>query len=302
MNFQRLLGSTLTAGLTVFFMAGAAAAQERQPLAQAERPLTLPRLTLAPTASLEFEHVGISSPAYRVDANAFAVDLGLRFGITSDFEVGATLIPLDFAPLNRDVDVYYVIPRFYFTYRFLRGDAEMGFNLQATIFTPDRPLVTLIPLPIDSTKGVTLQPGFPMRFHLSRSARIDTGFFVPIGIGNRPARLPFQSPTQVGAGLKIPFEILFDITEPVHLAVNTGFGIGNFSDAGHSIYIPMGISGGYAVRGHKGPVFDIDAFFQWPSLIVPGADDRPPPFGPGNPKALPGVFETGLELTGYIYL
>jgi hypothetical protein len=127
-----------------------------------------------------------------------------------------------------------------------------------------------------------------MRAHLGKVAALDIVPQVSITAG--------EGLKSALAGMSIPVRFLYDVVEPTfHIGGQTGFLINDFSDAGHSIGIPLGFLAGYAVPGPNGPIVDIDAAFTWPDLFVPGA--------PAGTNAVePGFFVVGLEATGYIYL
>ena len=89
----RLACSLSVATLALLTLAPSARAQAegppgetpRYPVAQAERPLTLPKLVLDAEADVDFPHVG----------GFFGnVSLGASFGIVDDFTVRAVVLPL----------------------------------------------------------------------------------------------------------------------------------------------------------------------------------------------------------------
>src|SRR5262249_40396847 len=94
--------------------------------------------------------------------------------------------------------------------------------------------------------------------------------------------------------LSIPLQFLVDVIDPLHVAVKTGFAA-YFDDFGHSFTIPVGFEVGYALGGSEGPLLDINPFFQWPTLFIPGAQT-------GLDKVQPGYFEAGVSLRAYFYL
>ena len=165
------------------------------------------------------------------------------------------------------------------TFRLLRGDLELGVSLDASLIT------------VQQLSGVVITPGVPVRLHLGKQLRLDTGAFLAITRasidlgGNLSASLN-------STGLTIPVSVLYDIIEPVHVGVNTGFGIADFSNVGESAAIPLGIFAGYAIKGPNGPLLDIDPFFTFPALVTPGASQA----------TQTGVYAVGVNVGGFLYL
>jgi hypothetical protein len=272
----------LAVGLTIVTTARAARAEEpardedkpRQPVAVAERRLTLPRLTLAPELSVDVSRLsgeGIGEGEIEVGAA-----VGARFGILDDLEIGATVAPIVVTP-----EFAYGSPRLWSTYRFLEGEVEVGASFSIGIITYAAPL-SLPPLPFQET-GVLLQPGMPVRIHIGETARLDVGVYVPIELGGLGA-----------LGMKIPVEFVYDFVKAVHVAVSTGFVISNLNDAVSHMVVPAGLSTGFALAGKKGPVLDIDPFFRFPLLFTPGLE-------PGHQLHV-DAFVAGLEASYFLYL
>lgn len=163
-------------GLALLCGAGTARAEEgpkageKMPLPFAQRPLTLPRMTLAPEVSFDVAHVAFGGLG---SAIGVGMEIGARFGILDDLEVGAVVLPLEFSP-----DFAYGNPRLEATFRFLKGTVEMGARLR-----------TIFGLHSGNT-GVILEPGLPILIHIGEAARIDTGVFVAgYAIGNEKGPL-----------------------------------------------------------------------------------------------------------------
>src|SRR4051794_36830818 len=70
------------------------AEEKKLPIAQAERPITLPEMTLAPEASIDFQNTSVSTAFGSISQFDFATSLGAAFGITNDLEVHASLAPV----------------------------------------------------------------------------------------------------------------------------------------------------------------------------------------------------------------
>lgn len=52
----------------------------------------------------------------------------------------------------------------------------------------------------------------------------------------------------------------------------------------------LGVFGGYAIAGAKGPIVDIDPFFSWSRFL-----------GAPNTTVDAMDFEVGVDVTGYLY-
>jgi hypothetical protein len=246
---------------------------KRLPLSYTERPLTLPKMILAPELAL-----AVSRELGTGDVG-FGMEVAARFGIIDDFEVNAVVAPVEFAP-----HVAYTGPKFGATFRFLKDEFEMGARLNVTIITHGS-LADAKPNLL-AEGGVIFEPGVPMLLHIGKVARLDTGVYVPIQASSSDSG-------GGGAGLRIPVAFAYDIIEPLHVGANTAFGILNFKDPGKSIYIPLGLFAGYAIATEKGPLLDIDPFFRWPYFATPGSS---------TDKVNAGVFEAGLAVGLYLYL
>lgn len=266
-------------GLALLCRAGTARAEEgpkageKMPLPFAQRPLTLPRMTLAPEVSFDVAHVAFGGQR---SATGVGMEIGAHFGILDDLEVGAVVLPLEFSP-----DFAYGNPRLEATFRFLKGTVEMGARLR-----------TIFGLHSGNT-GVILEPGLPILIHIGEAARIDTGVFVPMAFSTSPGDLPVSSSTTIG--LNIPFQFIYDVIPELHIGANTGLGIYDFAHAGDEIYIPLGFVAGYAIGNEKGPLVDIDPYFKFPYFAIPGA-------GSGQDKIFTGIWQTGIAATVYLYL
>jgi hypothetical protein len=226
-----------------------------------------------------------------VDGTTFAnLSLGASFGVTDDLTVRAQVLPLQ---LTGGTGFHYgqstglfgvdnVGPGVGATYRFLRGDFELAASLDVNIITAS------------SFSGVVLTPGVVARYHLGKSLRLDGAAYLPITRASENVGAMNFTTTSVGAsgtGLVIPLSVLYDITEPIHVGVATGFQIGDFSDVGASDGIPLGVFAGYAVAGKDGPILDIDPFFTFSQLFTPG----------GASGTDSGSWVVGLQVGGFLY-
>jgi hypothetical protein len=237
----------------------------RLPVAEAERPLTLPRFILNPEGDFALVRVGggpVALGAPPAPSQLYAnLSVAIGFGITDDLTVRALVLPLQLAGPAGTGFHYGELegdpgPSIGASYRFVRGQVEVAASLDVGIVTQQ------------AVSGATLDPGIPVRIHANKSLRIDTGAYVPIATITPSVR---GAKSTTAAGLTIPVSVLYDITEPIHVGVATGFGVGDFNDAGDTSYIPLGFFCGYAVAGKNGPILDIDPSFTFPTLITPGA-------------------------------
>ncbi len=283
MNIQKFLGIA-SFGLTLLAGAGAARAEGGQPIGDpgvrmplpfAQRPLTLPKMTLAPQLGFKVTHIssdGFSLPTI-VDLEA-----GAHFGITDDFEVGVLALPIRFAP-----DFGFGNPRLEATYRFLKGDVEIGARLGVTFITTK------------GASGASLEPGLPILFHLGPSARLDTGVFFPLTFGTAPsvAGLGIGLGSDTTVGLRAPVRFTYNVLPELYLGAQSGLAIADLGHAGDSMYVPLGFVAGYAIAGEKGPLLDIDPYFTFPLFATPSSD---------GDKINPGFIQTGVTATLYLYL
>jgi hypothetical protein len=283
------------------------AAEGRYPVAEAERPLTLPRFILNPEIDFDVRRLNDA-----VGTHLANLTVGASFGVTDNLSVRAIVLPLELAgtePVHYGQTTEVPGPTVGATYRFLHGPVEVGASLDASLIT------------LSGLSGVVLTPGVPVRIHAGRKVRIDSGAYlslqlasVPGPTGQNPAA---ASPSFGGsrsdnvAGLSVPVSVLYDITEPIHVGVSTGFAIDDFSDVDATAHIPLGIFAGYAIAGKDGPILDIDPFFTFTSLFLPG----PNPSLPGGDASVAapteasphklvdtGDYVIGVSVGGFLYL
>lgn len=220
----------------------------RQPISFTNRPLTIPRFTLRPILDLTLSK-GFANPIAFVSGGSlgsaslsevFQVVLGAQFGVTDDFEVGLDLLPFYLSPRAAFGDM-----RLALTYRFARGSFDAG-------------LVSALGIATGEGTTSLFQFGFPMRWR-SPTSRTDIAFLF-----STPLRGDFK------LGLNIPFMQQFAINEVGHLGFTTGFsmtwtpGRSNFD---RTFAVPLGLAGGYTMRGTRGPVVDVDAYLQFPAFL-----------------------------------
>jgi hypothetical protein len=273
-------------------------AEGRLPLSYTERPLTLPRMILAPEGEFAVDHFDAGAGSI----TQVGIGLSARFGILDDLEAFALFAPIDFGPfpaMTGESQVHYGNPTLGATYRFLRGRFEVGATVGLTIVHELNLDEFASPAPQIQT-GVILEPGAKFRFHITPKALLEGGVFLPIEFGALPAG---ATGNNVGAGLRVPLAFAYDIIEPFHVGVRTGVGIASFgpppgTSVGENLYVPLGIFAGYAVGGKNGPILDIDPFFTWTALLTPGAQSHG--LAPGD-TVHPADISAGISLGGFLY-
>jgi hypothetical protein len=276
--------TTVASAAEVVVVEGEHEGKMRLPISYVERPLTLPPLILAPEIDFDVLHLGGGVGS---STNLTSLGFAVRMGIIENLEIRATVVNLTLTPSP----VQFVGPAVGVTYRFLHGPVEIGASFDALFETVE-------------PKGVALTPAIPVLAHLGKFGRIDTGVAIPISTqGPNVPGLLGGAPLLEGkasVGLEVPFRLSFDIVEPLHLGIATGFDMVTFNppsgvSVGNGIYVPLGFFAGYAIGGRDGPIVDIDPFFTWPILLTPDA-------GGGGNAVNGGVWDVGIALTGYIYL
>jgi hypothetical protein len=261
---------------TLSYAAGApadetAASGVRLPVSFVERGLTLPKMILAPEVDFGVGRLGGSTI---VNLTALA-----QFSVLDDLTVRATVAPLQLSPTFYYGNIDNPGPTVGATYRFLRGDVEIGASADLGVRTY---VVT----------GLYFDPGLPVHIHFGTRARLDTGVFLPV---QTVPGIPTGNITEVGVNVPVRFAV--DIIEPLHVGVSTGFQTA-FNPpkpltVGDTVGVPLGVFGGYAIAGAKGPIVDIDPFFSWFQFI-----SGSPAYSAIDAKD----FEVGVAVTGYLYL
>jgi hypothetical protein len=275
----------------------ARAGDQEYPVSFVERPLTLPKLTLAPSLELDINRVGVSGAGGGSLVIA-GMQIGASFGILPNLEVGAIVLPIQFnngagygtlpSPLGFvGEEGKSGNPSVFATFRFLHLESlDLGARLWIQIYTPHSGLGA----------GALIEPSVPLLLHIGKIGRFDAELGLPILVAPSTAAagtLGGTSSTQVSVGLDLPLKLAFDIIEPLHVGVSTGLRVDDFSQAGESTAIPLGVFMGYAV-GEKRPLIDIDPFFSFFDFITPGG-------GLFGDKINPGVFVVGVNARGYFY-
>ncbi|MGD0528419.1 MAG: hypothetical protein ABSE49_25005 [Polyangiaceae bacterium] len=263
----------------------------RLPVPEAQRPLTLPRFVLAPQAGFQADQ--------RPDEGTFiGLDLSGAFGVTDDVTVHALVAPLQlstppgyggfqYGETNRNFG-----PGAGVTLRLLRGPVELAADLSGHVFT------------IPYLSGGSVTPSVLLRVHATDWVRLDVAPAVTFQFATETttasttviggmAAPPSTSVSSANAvRVSVPVTLLGNLTRSFDLGLTSGLTIYDTSDARDSTGIPAGIVLGYAVAGPHGPVLDVDPFFDFPYLVMPGRATVT------NTQQ----YQVGLNVTGYLYL
>lgn len=286
-----MLALSLTTG-------AARAAEPEYPVSYVERPLTLPKSTLAPQLELDLDNLPVSVATANgvVTSNVVVagMQLGASFGITPDLEVGAVVLPVQFNDGAGYGGVFVGEegtpgdPMLVGTFRFLhRPLFDLGARLRILIAPPRGG--------VDA--GALVEPSVPLLLHLGTRARIDAEVGLPLAIHGGTTTTVNGVTTTTGSsatlGLDVPVRLAVDILEPLHVGVSTGVRIDDFGDGGGTTFVPLGVFAGYAI-GEGRPILDVDPFFSFYDFFTPGG-------GPFGDKFNPSVIVFGVSARGYFY-
>jgi hypothetical protein len=214
-------------------------AEEGYPLVYTQRPLTLGEGLLRIDAELEFVKLCGSAAGITVcsDLDA-ALAVGAGYGITSQLEVGATVLPLALAP-----EVDYGDPSIYGKYTLVEGELEVGARLE--VWFPVR-------------GDFAVQVGVPIDWKPVRGFALHSGAFLTIMA---------TDPTH--AAVSIPFVFVVNATDSLFFGLATGvvFAVTD-PGPGDTLEVPLGLELGYSVPGEGGgPLLDILGGFEFASFI-----------------------------------
>lgn len=216
------------------------------PMRYALRPMTLPPMMLSPQLGFSITNASFGP----ISATIMNLRLGAEFGVIENLTVEATPLAVSFG----DADGY-GIGTLGATYRFYESDVvEAGARLR---------------LGLNDGVDLFVNAGVPVRIHGDDLVRVDTGLFfnlaVPNGGDAAPGIATIGTPDglfSIGPG--IPIDASFSIIDNFYAGLNTGFGLGDFTEAGDTIFVPLGFHVGGTVPMDEEPVADISAGFSFP--------------------------------------
>jgi hypothetical protein len=225
-NEMTSIGTTLRIGVFSVLVLAAPSASAAAPWV--DRALTLPRREWAFNFGLGIAHVpGSFGPGFNIEGAA-SVSHGVEIGLRTGLRFG------DPARLGR-ADVY---GRPFDTQTYGTGSqtvANPEFHIRARLVESEVVEVGIegrTYVPFSDKFGI--MPGVPLAFHFGRSARFDTGVFVPIF---------FSEPTY--AEISIPFLLWFQMTNRLWLGPISGVRV--VATGGEHTTVPLGFGLGYAV-------------------------------------------------------
>jgi hypothetical protein len=222
-NFVSVLG--LAAGSLAATTARAQHGESEYPLSYVKRPLTLPRLTLAPELELDITRFPFTTAVGATNGPIViaGMQIGASFGITNDIEVGALFLPIQF---NNGAGYggeflggagNLVEPSVFATFRFFHSDVvDIGARLRLQFLVPRGTFPA----------AAIIEPSLPLVVHIGKIARFDAEVGIPIYVRSEQAT---TTTAVVGtAGLDVPLRLAFDIIEPLHVGLSTGVVVENF--------------------------------------------------------------------------
>jgi hypothetical protein len=256
----------------------------RLPIAEAQRPITIPQLILEP--GLQFE----ADRFTRQDVTAFYYNLGLSagFGITDDLSVRALVLPLQLGGPPGSGGFHYGQttedrgPSVGATYRLVHGVLELGLQLDLRALT------------VQDDSGVAIIPGVAMRVHAGDRARIDLDPNVNVTLQRETGTPPPGGPTTATGNLvriDVPFTALVNLLENVDVGITTGATIEDVSQAKTSTSVPLGFFAGCTIPGRRGPLFEFTPYLTFPFLFMPAATSH----------TNTNEYIVGVTFTGFLY-
>ncbi len=238
----------------------------RLPVAEAERPLTPPRLILGSDFSFDVRHNG----------HTFA-DLGLdlAFGITDNLTVRALVLPLQLAGPPGDGFHYGQSagtrgPSVGVSYRLVGRTVEVALGVDARVFTS-----------VD-VSGYAIIPDAQLRIHATRRLRLDAQVDVHLGHGTIGTPVPEGVSSPGDYSLQAPVDVLYSFTDVFHAGIESGVDINDLQNLHSTVAAPLGVVVGATVPGKNGPLVDIDPYCAFTSVTSLG-------------------IVVGVNLTGFLY-
>ncbi len=203
----------------------------------ADRPLTLPKGTLIIPASRFGENASILGGF----GDTFAtLDIGVGYSFTDNLQAQVIFLPLNLAP-----DAGYGDLGFAALYRLTSGTVQVG--LQASVAVPTDEIFQIeAALPI-----IARSPGFRFETALAIGG-IDT------------------DDTDFQGSVAVPLALYAQPNQHFALGFRTTSQILDLSESGDSLNFSLGAGTTITVPGRRGPLVDVDFYFDFPFAITPG--------------------------------
>jgi hypothetical protein len=260
--------------------------RRRHPISIVERPITLPRSTLAIEGSIGG---GQEAPLGGAPYGWLGSSLGASFGLTDDITLSAMPLGLLYLPhlsYNR-VSVGFEA----------QSKREIGLSSGVTFnqydgSSPDA----------ESSRWLTLHAALYLRAYVEHRAKL---FFSPALTLRVPLSTSSISPTRPYAGIGLPLAAAIKIIEPVSIKARTSLNIYDLRYVGNSMFIPLGFDMIFSVPGRLGPILDITPSFTFPYLFHPANNGRMINAAGAivDVRAVQAdTFTAGLSVTTYLYL
>jgi len=215
----------------------------RQPMAFAQRPMTLPAGIVRIDTTLSLA----SQERPGLERQAFVSFLGLvAYGTTDDLEVGAIVLPVQLAP-----DGAFGDPGAYGLLRLLDGPVELGLMLELRV-------------PASGESAFGTLGSLLATWHAGDSIRLDSGVTFGAALHN-PAWFE----------LRFPVTLTIQTSDTFFLGVQSGMelsGVDIDGDGGREwdAFIPAGVFLGGTLTGSQGPSADLRLGFLLPNATHPG--------------------------------
>jgi hypothetical protein len=273
-RLAKLVGS-LAFGAALVAASATASAQQRGnplPLNYIDRPLTLPGGVLEPQIEVDAVH----NPAANTAASFYSynMNVGAAVGLTRNFELQSTFLPMQLGP-----NTQYGDPNVQATLLLARGKFDLGARFNVTMHTV--PLTTFSNVNGQYVKSdgikvesTTLSPGFPLVLRFHHRARVDTGLFADITLGQSVQTTDTAGGTAKtdGAiwGLRLPVDLSVALAKNAYIGAGSGFKIDDLNQSSSSFSMPFKLFAGWSWGTRKHPYLDLEPYVSWDHLITPG--------------------------------
>jgi hypothetical protein len=266
----------------------------RLPVAFAERPLTTPQYVLAGSLDVSYAQApeitdvftyvvtpsgaaGFVEEAVPGTLRTLEASPGASFGITSDVELHARPLPVVYTPAA--TSFHLAGASIGATYRFVRGPVvEVGVGGDVVLYT-------------QGDGGFEQTAALPVRLHLGRVVRVDTG----------PVFALFAGSETTSVSVSVPLRVAVQLAPTVYLGATTGLQRQLVRDdaseetvspsLAQTLTFPLGFFAGATVPGPHGPILDVRPYFTWSTFLTPDA--------PASTHT--DTFVAGVIATGFLY-